>query len=250
MNQISYTTVILLLLITVTSAVETTCSRAIQDCERRYGIPYKLLHAISLVESGRKASDNRLQPWPWTINAAGKPYIMPTKAAAISKAKQLRKSGINSMDLGALQINSLHHPKAFASITEAFDIRKNTEYAANLLKANFSKTKSWFKAVADYHSKTPTLGEKYKQKVIKVWQQLLAQRSSDKASPNSVMQPSTTTIKNVDIKMVPLNHETISQVNPERRFIPISQQKTTYQFDSKTKTVYQLTHGRKFFRIH
>ena len=255
MKFLLYATVVILLTpcINASLVVDSSCARAIYDYEIKYGIPKGLLHAIALAESGRKAENDILTPWPWTINAAGKPYVMETKAAAVKKAKQLRGSGINSMDLGPLQVNLLHHPNAFANLDEAFDIKKNVEYAAKLLKANFKKSRSWFKAIADYHSKTPSRGQKYKRKVIKIWQMLLAKNSGDKASPDSVMHPSNTTIKSdsnsIDIKMVPLSGRSSSpQPIPERRFFPINSSK--FRIYNGTSTKYNLTQGRKFFKLH
>lgn len=241
---------VLFVVLTFAHAVDSTCKRAIQVCESKFGIPHKLLLAIAIVESGRKIGGDRLQPWPWTINANGKPYVLQTKAAAIDKAKKLRASGVRSMDLGAMQINSRHHPNAFADFTEAFNIAKNAQYAASLLRSNYENSKSWFKAVADYHSKTPKLGEKYKQKVLKVWQRLLSQHSNSRANPGSVMSSTKTTLKNVDINMVPLNNGGIPVADSARRFIPINNPKVSYSFENKTKAVYKLTSGRKFYKIY
>lgn len=234
---------------------ENFCTKIIHDCEMRHGIPRELLHAIALIESGRKVSNGKdLQPWPWTINAAGKPYMLNTKSEAIQKAKSLRNKGINSIDLGPMQINMRHHPKAFTNIGEAFDIRKNAEYAANLLKQNYQKTKSWLQAVAHYHSKNTKRGEQYKRKVFRIWQLLLSRKSSDRAKPDSVIYPSTTQIKsdngNIDIKMTPLNTGSFSKIiDTNRRFIPVRTITQGYQFDNN-KAVYKLTQGgRKFIKI-
>ena len=107
-----------------------SCQRLLHDSEAKYRIPRDLLHAVALVESGRRTQDGGLKSWPWTINAEGKPYILKTKLQAIQKARHLKHKGIKSMDLGPMQINSKYHPNAFSSITKAFDLRQNIDYAA------------------------------------------------------------------------------------------------------------------------
>ena len=61
------------------------CSALVRAAEKTLGIPEHLLRAVSVVESGRyDRSLGRAEPWPWTINAAGKGAIFRTKVEAVT----------------------------------------------------------------------------------------------------------------------------------------------------------------------
>lgn len=132
------------------------------------GIPPKLLEAIALVESGQK-SGKSTTPWPWTINVSGKGYTFPSKAAAIKAVRSFQTKGFDSIDVGVMQINLKHHPRAFPSLEDAFDPKKNIAYAAKFLLNLYLKHGSWHTAVKHYHSGNPALGANYLQKVLKAW---------------------------------------------------------------------------------
>jgi soluble lytic murein transglycosylase-like protein len=151
------------------------CTHYFPIKEREYNIPVHLLAAISSTESGRwhKGLDMAL-PWPWTINAAGKGYYLNSKAEAIALAQSLMNRGVKSMDVGCMQVNLLHHAGAFRSLEEAFDPARNVDYAARFLKNNFNDLDgSWVKAAAAYHSRTPSRGNPYLQRVARAWQRIV-----------------------------------------------------------------------------
>src|ERR1700754_4135233 len=59
--------------------------------EKVQAIPDRLLHAISLVESGRWDAERRATiAWPWTVMAEGEGRFLPTKQAAIVEVKKLQ----------------------------------------------------------------------------------------------------------------------------------------------------------------
>ena len=144
------------------------CRAAIAATERTTRIPDEFLSAIGRVESGRMGG-GRLNPWPWTVNAAGAGHFYPTKQAAEEAVRQFQASGVKSLDVGCLQVNLFYHPGAFPSLDQAFDPASNAAFAAGMLMDLFQTTGSWPRAAAAYHSMTPALGEAYQQKVLDAW---------------------------------------------------------------------------------
>ena len=146
------------------------CRRATGFAEHVSGVPDQLLDAISRVESGRYDGDSgSMRAWPWTINAEGVGHFYASKPEAIAAALQFRDRGIQSIDVGCMQVNLMYHPDAFASLDQAFDPQANATYAARLLTQLFQQTGSWPHAAAAYHSQTPQLGNDYQRKVLEAW---------------------------------------------------------------------------------
>ncbi len=144
------------------------CRTASLAAERAEAIPDRLMHAIGIVESGRRDSSGVLAPWPWTINAEGVGSYYATKAEAIAAVNALRARGVRSIDVGCMQVNLVHHGDAFASLDEAFDPAANARYAARFLRRLLAQTGSWPAATAGYHSLTPELGGPYARKVLAI----------------------------------------------------------------------------------
>jgi hypothetical protein len=138
--------------------------------EKTQGIPDRLLHAISLVESGRWDNENRASfAWPWTVMAEGEGRFLPTKAAAIAEVRKLQASGVRNIDVGCMQVNLLAHPDAFGSLDEAFEPATNVAYAARFLNGLHDATGNWSTAGAYYHSQTPSLAAAYKARLLSTW---------------------------------------------------------------------------------
>lgn len=108
-------------------------------------------------------------PWPWSINAAGQSTFFASKAQAVAAVQALQASGVQSIDVGCMQINLQQHPHAFASLDEAFDPEANVRYAARFLGLLYERVRAWPQAAALYHSATPELGEAYRRKVMAAW---------------------------------------------------------------------------------
>lgn len=139
--------------------------------EKAQGIPDRLLHAISLVESGRWDSESRASfAWPWTVMAEGEGRFLPTKAAAIAEVKKLQAAGVRNIDVGCMQVNLLAHPNAFASLDEAFEPATNVAYAARFLVGLYENTQNWPTAGAYYHSQTPSEAAPYKARLLSTWE--------------------------------------------------------------------------------
>lgn len=140
--------------------------------ENKHQIPAGLLNAIAKVESGRwSEKEKQLITWPWVIHANGKGHYFSTKELAVEAVKELQAKGIKNIDVGLMQINLLHHPNAFETLDQAFDPKHNIEYAARFLEGLKQNHNSWQKAVAYYHSASPTHHRPYCKKVLKTWRE-------------------------------------------------------------------------------
>lgn len=147
------------------------CETAIAAAERGTGLPSRMMAAIAMTESGRLDSvSGRVRPWPWTVNADGAGHYFSSREQAIAAVRDLRVRGIQSIDVGCMQVNLMYHPAAFASIEEAFDPQANVRYAARFLTALFSAHGHWHKAIGAYHSMTPARATAYLDLVMARWQ--------------------------------------------------------------------------------
>ncbi len=145
-----------------------SCARLTDRAERAQGLPSHLLTAISKVESGRwHAASGAILAWPWTVTAGGEGRFLPSKKAAIAEVERLRARGVRNIDVGCMQVNLGYHPKAFASLEEAFDPRRNVAYATRFLGELRARWGSWTRAVGNYHSNTPALSGRYRVKVFR-----------------------------------------------------------------------------------
>lgn len=161
------------------------CTNAILMAERSTRIPDQFLVAMARVESGRHIN-GELVPWPWTVNAQGKGYVYDNKRQAIEAVRAFQAQGIRSIDVGCMQVNLQQHADAFPSLEAAFDPSTNAMFAARFLTDLFSRTGSWPRAAAAYHSFTPNIGSAYQWKVLESWAMPSGVGSSRPASPVSM----------------------------------------------------------------
>ncbi|WP_158926374.1 transglycosylase SLT domain-containing protein, partial [Acidisphaera sp. S103] len=146
------------------------CETAATSAEYTGRLPPRLLGAISLTETGRvDPATGRIRPWPWTINAEGVGQFFDTRQQAIAAVKVLQARGVQSIDVGCMQVNLMYHPDAFASLDDAFDPAINATYAARFLNSLYVGSKDWATAIAAYHSETPDLGDAYRVLVMARW---------------------------------------------------------------------------------
>ena len=163
---------------------DNVCAAEAANAERTYGIPSALLHAISIVESGRYDSSSRaVIAWPWTVMAEGQGRYLPTKAEAIAEVRRLKARGVQNIDVGCMQVNLHYHPEAFADLDQAFDPAANVGYAARFLKGLYGATGHWPTAASYYHSQTPSLAAVYRERLMKVWNGTGADTRLASASP-------------------------------------------------------------------
>ncbi len=147
------------------------CLRAIAEAEGRPAwLEEGLLRSIAMVESGYvEPGAKRAVPWPWTINSPAGSFYLSSRVEAIAKVEELQADGITNIDVGCLQVNLQYHPRAFASLEEAFEPAANVAYAVDYLKRLKAAGASVFGAVGRYHSHTPVFGVSYARKVFARW---------------------------------------------------------------------------------
>jgi soluble lytic murein transglycosylase-like protein len=143
------------------------CMRYAERYAASLSIPKYTLAAISSVESGRNKSKSGKynNPWPWTINYGGHGEHFATRTAAIKRVKALLNKGVESIDVGCMQVNLKYHPNAFKTLKDAFNPRTNIKYAGEFLASLYAKGGSWKDAIAHYHSRTDSRGTPYYHRV-------------------------------------------------------------------------------------
>lgn len=163
------------------------CTQQFPVQEKVQRIPTHLLAAISTTESGRWHKDLGMAvPWPWTINVAGKGYYFNNKAEAIARVQQLQAQGVESIDVGCMQVNLKHHRRAFSNLNEAFDPQTNVAYAAKFLRDNYADLGDWIKATAAYHSRTEARGKEYLVQIERSWNRIVTKVAAARASQGNV----------------------------------------------------------------
>lgn len=151
---------------------------AMHSISSLYGIPYGLLHAISLTESGA---------WPWTLNVYGVPYYFKNAQQTEAAVHRFLQRQIDLVDIGPMQVDWQYHGWHFGSVKAAVNPLRNIAVAGRILKKNFTETGSWRKAVGLYHGGGPARQENYIQKVYSHWSD--ARANSPVEEPISLKMP-------------------------------------------------------------
>ena len=145
----------------------TACRRAIAAAEPRSGLPTGLLVAIAMVESGRSdPRTGRFEPWPWALNVEGESRMPESRAAAVAEVAALQAAGRRSIDIGCMQVNLLHHPRAFPDVPSGLEPATNIQYAINFLRDLHARFGNWAEAIANYHSADAERGGAYHRRVV------------------------------------------------------------------------------------
>lgn len=172
------------------------CLREILDAQDRYGIPNNLLLAIGLQETGQQREDGAIVPWPWSANAAGEGRWFEDRTSAQKWVRSRLASGVDSIDVGCMQINLRWHPEAFNSLEEGFDAASNVDYAARLLSQLYRQLGDWRLAAGSYHSFTPEYRDRYlaslDQKISRANAGITTYRRIASAAPQKYRQQSPT----------------------------------------------------------
>ncbi len=195
----------------------------IETKERLHKIPHKLLKAIALTESGRMI-DNNHTPWSWTINSDNKSYFFDDKKSAIEFVKKIKNTGRCSVDVGCMQVNLKYHPKAFNSLEDSFDPKKNIDYAAKFLSDLYSQHQDWMKAIGYYHSYTPKFYRIYQQKVLQQWKKILGIDCSKKK--NVMQNNANSKFKSQPARKINHSHKEVKfKAVMRKTFIPLDSSK-------------------------
>ncbi|MCE6952368.1 transglycosylase SLT domain-containing protein [Cereibacter sphaeroides] len=145
------------------------CEDAAALAARETGVPRDVLMAITLTETGRSLEDGKLKPWPWAVNVAGEGHWFPSRAEAEQFVEATIQSGRSNFDVGCFQLNHRWHAGAFASTREMFDPRANAVYAARYLKDLQARSGDWSMAAGAYHSATPDLAARYRDRFDRLY---------------------------------------------------------------------------------
>ncbi len=157
------------------------CTNAAQRAATAHDVPFSVLHAVALVETGRNRG-GALEAWPWAIHADGTGHWLDTRAAAVTRAQASINAGRRNVDLGCFQINYRWHGHRFASLDDMIDPARNADYAARLLAGHKARLGSWERAAGAYHSATPVHADRYMARFRNLYQgqtQLVAQHVAD-----------------------------------------------------------------------
>ena len=144
------------------------------------GVPYTILYAIALAETGYTAPSNgQYRPWPWTLNVNGDPYRFDNRTEALALLEERIHSGKRNIDIGLAQINYQYNGSMFPSLAHALDPEVNLRLATYVLQRELEHcdTPDWWCAVGRYHSpgkneRQRANAERYRQRVRSLWEQL------------------------------------------------------------------------------
>ncbi|WP_125459007.1 lytic transglycosylase domain-containing protein [Oceanicella actignis] len=137
------------------------CESAAAQAAREFGVPLRVMRALTLIETGRTLNGRR-RPWPWTVNMEGEGRWFPDREAALAYVRARHAEGARSYDVGCFQINRRWHGEAFESLEAMFDPTANARYAAQFIRTLHDESGSWETAAGWYHSRTPKHAERYR----------------------------------------------------------------------------------------
>ncbi len=156
------------------------CATAVPNGYRvvaaEHDIPYTILYAIALTESGRTLNGNHIHhPWPWTLNVAGRGYFYASRQAAWHALNTFLASGERSIDIGLMQVNWRYHQQKLGDSWQALEPYHNLRVAAVILRHCYEQRRDWWAGVGCYHSPSNSLrAQRYRSRVVGHWQRLAA----------------------------------------------------------------------------
>lgn len=139
------------------------CENAARQAATETGVPVDVLLAIALAETGR-LRNGVMRPWPWAANLDGQGHWFDTPAHALAFAQSALAVGRRGFDLGCFQINWHWHGAHFSSPRALLDPLENARYAAGFLADLAAEHGSWELAAGAYHSRTPHLAARYRER--------------------------------------------------------------------------------------
>jgi len=139
------------------------------------GIPYTLLYAVALTESGKQVvSTQGYRPWPWTLNVAGRGYFFDSRLAAWQALTDWLEQGKRSIDIGLMQVNWRYHQERLGTPWQALDPYFNLRVGAAILQDCYITRQDWWASVGCYHSPNDLQrADRYRRRVITRWQRVM-----------------------------------------------------------------------------
>lgn len=159
----------------VAASADPRIDQLFQVTSELFGVVPGLLNAIALQESGRKIGGT-LQPWPWTLNVAGKGHLFDSHTDAwdgIARALDRRPLPGN-IDVGMMQVSWPYNLPRLTDLYLALDPKENLRAAALVLRANYDRCRDWWQATGWYHSHRPARAARYSASVRRHYQRLAA----------------------------------------------------------------------------
>ena len=118
-----------------------------------YRIPPEVLYAVGLAESARRVdSTGTVRPWPWTLNVQGKGFFYSSRDQAEQALDGFFDAGLQSIDIGLMQVNWRYHGERLESPHRALDPYHNLRVAAEILRDCHKHRQDWWAAVGCYHA--------------------------------------------------------------------------------------------------
>lgn len=136
--------------------IDSDCLPHIRRAEGFYRIPPGLLEAMALTESGQAG-----QPYPWTLNIAGRPVFAPNYEAAARQLRNNRGQPRRDVAIGCMQLHMRFHLAPFGNPEWALLPRYNVWYAARFLNSLHQTYGDWDQAVAHYNASDPLAQQRY-----------------------------------------------------------------------------------------
>lgn len=124
---------------------------AYQRAARHAGVPPELLFVVAQQESGI-TRHNRLIPWPWTLNVAGKAQRFRSYTASCRGLHQaLKRTSAKRIDAGLAQLNVGWQSHRVTHPCQLLDPYRNLALAAAILKEQRRPGEGWLLAAGRYH---------------------------------------------------------------------------------------------------
>jgi len=134
-----------------TAHAQTIPPPAYQLAAQRAGIPSSVLYAVALQESGIRRNQ-RLVPWPWSLNISGQSHRFDTRFHACTALRQaLRNTPSTRIDVGLAQINLGYQRHRYRQPCDLLDPYRNLAVAADILKEQHRPDEDWLLAIGRYH---------------------------------------------------------------------------------------------------
>ena len=156
------------------ASIEQTVPAGYRLVANAHHIPPEVLYAVGLAESARRVdSTGTVRPWPWTLNVQGEGFFYSSRYQAQQALDGFLNAGLQSTDIGLMQVNWRYHQQRFKSPQRALDPYHNLRVAAEILRDCYRSRQDWWEAVGCYHApNSPHRAARYRARVFEHWQRI------------------------------------------------------------------------------
>lgn len=142
-------------------AASALCDAAAIAAAQEVGVPRDIMLTLTRVETGRGGRAEAPDPWPWTLNLAGRGAWYPDADAALAAATQAIAGGMRSLDIGCFQLNFRWHGGAFPNLAAMLSPAQNARHAAGFLRDLHDEFGDWTVAAGAFHSRSRNHADRY-----------------------------------------------------------------------------------------